>query len=141
MGVPEYEFRAALGVYFSLAAVATDDGSGDVTAITVEIDGVRKASKISRSRPEKYRLFINVTNLRNELPQVWVLAPANHQIGHVNIFSPAQCPDLGRSLPHLSWGSYPAQWQAAQPAQRTLLALLQDIQQYLRNPNYTSPAR
>ena len=142
MGVPYDEFRAALGVYFSLAAVGNDDETGDVTAITVEIDGIKQASRGSRTRPETYQLFINVTNLHSgELPIVWVLVPANDQIGHVNIFSPMHCPELSMPLSCLCWGSYGKQWLAARPEERTLLALFQNIQQHLRILNYKSPAR
>lgn len=140
MGVPSKEFKAALGIYFSLAAVATDDESGEITAVTVEIDGIHRA-KIRTSRPEKYRLFIDVHNIRSELPTVWVLDPPNERVGHVNIFEPTRCHALGKDLPRLCWGSYVEQWRNAPAQQRTLLALLQNIQQYLSHPNYSSPAR
>lgn len=142
MGVSPQEFRAALGRYLSLAAVKTDP-QGQITAVTVSIQGVRGCRARRRSKqPVTYRVFVDVSNIRaGSLPMVWVLSPPNRSIEHVNIFSPGTCPLLKQSLPYLCWGTFGSQWSRAGAAGRTLTALLENISQHLNTPNFGSPAR
>lgn len=140
-GIAPAEFRTALGQFFSLAAVKTA-ASGHIQVISVEIEGVRGSRGADSRRRERYRLLIDVTRMRLELPRVWVLDPKDTQIGHVNIYRAGDsCPLLAQPLPSLCWGTYPTQWSQARAEQRTLLALLQNVHQHLNNPNPDSPAR
>ena len=74
-------------------------------------------------------------------PQPLDQHPADSGIAHVNIFRAMQCPLLGRPFPYLCWGTYPNQWAQADPAQRTLLTLLENVLQHLNHPNFASRAR
>jgi len=142
MGISPHEFRAALGRYLSLAAVKTDP-QGQITAVTVSIQGVRGCRARRRAKqPVTYRVFVDVSNIRgSSLPTVWVLSPPNRSIEHVNVFPPGVCPLLKQSHPYLCWGTFGSQWSRAGGSGRTLTALLENISQHLHPPYYGRPAR
>ena len=141
MAITVEEFKQALGRFLSLQPVDTNAG-GEVTVVTVEIDGVHggNGGKTGRRRM-RYRLLIDIASLHSQLPTVWVLSPADKAIAHANIFRAAPCPVLGRPYPFLCWGTYPQQWAAATAGQRTLLTLLENVLQHLNHPNFASRAQ
>jgi hypothetical protein len=145
MGVPQHEYLAAKSRWFSLDPVDTD-AHGQVSIVAVEIDGVNGADGSGGRRRVTYRLLIDLSGVRQSIPTVWVVNPPDGAISHANIFRARRCPILGnRDLPYLCWGggsgSFAEQWQRAAPSQRTLSALLEDVQQQLNNPNFKSRAR
>jgi hypothetical protein len=144
MGVSQFEYLAAKSRWFSLDPVDTN-ADGQVSVVAVEIDGVNGGDG-SCGRRVTYRLLIDLSGVRQSIPTVWVVSPPDGAIAHANIFRARRCPILGnRDLPWLCWGSgsrsFAEQWQRAAPSQRTLSALLENVQQQLNNPNYDSRAR
>jgi hypothetical protein len=140
MGVSPQEFNQALGRFFSLQPVASN-AQGEITVVTVAIDGIRGSGGLWKRRPTRYQLLIDVSSLRGQLPIVWVLDPADSAIGHVNIFPAATCPIVGKAYPYLCWGTFPPQWILIDESQRTLSGLLEYILQHLNHPNFASRAR
>jgi hypothetical protein len=145
MGVPQHEYLAAKSRWFSLDPVDTN-ADGQVSVVAVEVEGVNGADGRGGHRRVTYRLLIDLSSIRQIIPTVWVVSPPDGAIAHANIFRAARCPILGnRDLPYLCWGSgsrsFAEQWQKAAPSQRTLSALLENVQQQLNNPNYDSRAR
>ena len=143
MAVSSQEFTLALGRFLSLQAVASN-GQGEITVVTVEIDGIRGSGGRWRNRPVRYRLLIDVSSLPPaRLPTVWVLDPPDSAITHVNIFRAAMCPLLGTALPHLCWGNFPAQWVMVEESRRTLARQLVEstFLQHLNHLNLASRAR
>lgn len=140
MGIQSKEWNQASAMYMdSLRPVQTeDDGTISIVALTVQ--GVRGGPKKTK-RAKKYEVLIDVRNIRYELPTVWVIAPPDHKIRHVNIYPPEHCDITGQPLPYLCWGTYPSEWKEADQNRRTLIHLLQYVQQHLNNPYFKDPAR
>jgi hypothetical protein len=141
-GITRQEFQASKQRFFDLEPVAS---RGElITAVAVAIEGIQGSPRRRAGDRVTYRLLIDVTTLRDTLPEIWVMEPPDERIGHVNVF-PARpglvCPLVNRPLPHLCWGTFPDQWSSAAPAQRTLATLLEDIRQHLNRVNRNSPAR
>ncbi|MFE2102397.1 MULTISPECIES: hypothetical protein [unclassified Streptomyces] len=117
-------------------------GPPDVRAVSARVRGVVGGG--SRIRQD-YQLVMDVGMLHQRLPTVWITAPANAQIRHVNIWPPkgdaAWCPWLGLRLPHVCWFTYTDAWSDAQLSSRTLGAALEYVKQLLNTENHDSPAR
>ncbi|CAL9638413.1 hypothetical protein [Streptomyces sp. enrichment culture] len=142
MAVPPHEFRQAKAQFFDLEPLATDQDAW-VTSVAVTVRGILGSANTSvRSRPQDYRLLIDVSRLREELPAVWVYSPPNSQIQHVNIFRPREiCPFTRSRLPLLCWGSTGSAWQSEPQANRSLSNFLEAARQVLANANMNSRAR
>ncbi|CAL9638454.1 hypothetical protein [Streptomyces sp. enrichment culture] len=126
----------------ALFSAQVPDGLPDVTAVSTQIRGIVGGG--SRIRQD-YRLVLDVSALHRRLPPVWVVAPADAQIRHVNIWrsvgEAAWCPSLGMRLPHVCWSSYTDAWTDARLSHRTLGAALEYVKQLLNTENHDSPAR
>ncbi|MFF4021013.1 hypothetical protein [Streptomyces sp. NPDC001843] len=142
MAIPPHEFFEAKGQFFDLEPLATDRDNW-VTSIAVTVRGILGSANLPRRhRPQDYRLLIDVTRLREELPAVWVFSPANPEIQHVNIFRPSEtCPFTRTRLPLLCWGTTGTAWQHQPQPARTLSNFLEATRQVLANANMDSRAR
>ncbi|WP_345541983.1 hypothetical protein [Phytohabitans rumicis] len=115
-------------------------GGGPVLAVRVRVEGIRGMRSTARCR---YDLIVDTTNLTALLPAVWIAAPPDHEIRHVNVW-PARnsfCRWSGRKLPSLCWHTYARGWAEAPPHARTLGAALEYAKQLLNTENHDSPAR
>ncbi|MFD5451022.1 hypothetical protein [Streptomyces sp. NPDC127100] len=126
----------------AMFATRTPGGQPDVTAVGTRVRGiVGGGSRIRRD----YHLVMDVGALHRRLPDVWITAPDDAQIRHVNIWrsdgEAAWCPALGVRLPHLCWFTYTQAWADARQSHRTLGAALEYVKQLLNTENHDSPAR
>lgn len=142
MAITPYEFRETKGQFFDLEPLKTDEDDW-ITAIAVTIQGIcGSANERRRKLPERYRLLVDLTQLRQALPIIWVVLPADADIQHVNIFPASSvCPFTGGSLPTLCWGITPSAWSGVSVAERSLSNLLEAARQVLANTNMNSRAR
>lgn len=130
------------GFLRSLQERVTGRSGPDVAAVRASVSGVRGAGLTDRI---DYELVVDVSRLGKRLPTVWVTAPDDTRIRHVNIFRAERpdglCPWLGVRLPYLCWFSYENPWSAAPARHRTLGAVLEYVRQLLNRENHDSPAR
>ncbi|MEU6293099.1 hypothetical protein [Streptomyces sp. NPDC046988] len=126
----------------ALFATESPSGQPDVTAVSARVRGIVGGG--SRIRQD-YQLVMEVATLHRRLPEVWITAPDDGEIRHVNIWRPdtdaAWCPALGMRLPHLCWFTYTEAWADARYSHRTLGAALEYVKQLLNTENHDSPAR
>ena len=139
MGVCRTEWMKALGVFPEMAPVH-NERDGSVSIIAAPIEGIAGGA-YQTNRSVIYRVLVDVTHLRAQLPIVWVTSPSEAEIQHVNIFHPIQCSITHSPYPYLCWGNYGPQWATYPEANRTLLSFLQLIQQHLTHHNVKSVAR
>jgi hypothetical protein len=142
MAVTPADFRAAKGHFFSLEALQTDM-DGWITAIAVSLQGIVGGdNEHQRNQHMTYRLLASVQQLQVGLPTMWIVAPADGAIQHVNIYRARErCPFVGKKLPDICWGTTPQEWMAMAPGERTLPNLLEAARQVLANANLNSRAR
>jgi hypothetical protein len=142
MAVTPADFRAAKGHFFDLEAVQTDT-DGWITAIAVNLQGIVGCpNPRQRHQHLTYRLLASVHRLRDGLPTMWISAPEDGDIQHVNIYHPREkCPFVGRKLPDICWGTSTKAWMAMPAGERTLTNLLEAARQILANANLDSRAR
>lgn len=141
MAIPRHEFWETKQHFFDLDALQTDR-DGWITAVAVTVQGIRGGDNARAEETLPYRLLIDLTQLRRELPTVWVVSPPDNEIEHMNVFRPSlPCPFTGGSLPTLCWGKTPAAWRDESINARTLANLLEPVRQVLANRNPRSRAR
>ncbi|MFF4021012.1 hypothetical protein [Streptomyces sp. NPDC001843] len=126
----------------ALLAAQPLTGQPDVVAVTVGMRGIAGGGSWIR---QDYGLVLDVSALHRRLPTVWITAPTDVQIRHVNIWRSADdgawCPWLGMRLPYVCWFTYADAWSGASPSNRTLGAALEYVKQLLNTENHDSPAR
>jgi hypothetical protein len=111
-----------------------------VLAVRVSIDGIRGMRNKQRCR---YTLIVDTSTIAVEIPPVWVAAPSDAEIRHVNIW-PARksfCKWTGARLPSFCWNTFAHGWLTAPQRSRTLGAALEYAKQLLNTENHDSPAR
>ncbi len=145
MSVSRQELAEAMAIHTSLMPVMNDDHGG-ITAVTVEIEGKSCCvSAARRNRRVMYRVFMDVSNLAQRIPTVWVLSPKDDEIEHVNVFrassSSATCAMLGKRLPTLCWGNAVGKWQRTPVPMRRLTQLLSFVGDHLNHSNMNDKAR
>lgn len=111
-----------------------------ISAIRVRIEGIVGNKKRRRC---SYHLIVDVSDLSNELPDVWVESPDDGDIRHVNIWhsNHSFCPLVDKHLPSFCWGTMPSAWREAEPSQRNLGTFLDLARQLLNSENHSSKAR
>ena len=125
-----------------------------IDAVALTVQGIRGSASSSRlrDRATDYRVLTDISRIRMSLPMVWVVAPSDHEIDHVNIFRSSVrgdgswCEAYRANLPHFCWSdgsgeSFAARWNQASPGDRTLGALIELIRQFLNQENLDNPAR
>jgi hypothetical protein len=142
MAVSRAEFNAAKGYFFELDIVDMNL-SDEITVIAVTIQGINGSKSASRrNRLMNYRLLADVSDLRSDLPEGWIVSPQGNQIEHVNIWpASATCPLTRSRMPRICWGSGPSKWQQTPVASRTLGYFLEVAREVLNDVNLLSPAR
>jgi hypothetical protein len=141
MAIPPYEFHETKAQFFELEALKSDS-DGWITAVTVTIQGIRGGRKNGRQLPQQYRLLIDLSKIRKELPTIWFIAPPDSEIEHMNVFrARAVCPLTNTRLPDLCWGTTPSAWTSVSSAERSLPNLLEAVRQVLSAANPASRAR
>lgn len=142
MAIPPHEFLETKGQFLDLEPIHTDQDDW-ITAVAVTIEGIRGSGTGNRGgAPVQYRVLVDLSQLRHELPVVWVVAPEDSRIKHVNIFrANSICPFTQTKLPTLCWGHTPRAWTDVSVGGRTLPNLLEAARQVLANANLHSRAR
>ena len=112
------QFEEAKELFPTLKAVAQKDEF--VFAAVVDIRGI-----IGQGNQTKipYKLFIDLTNFPNIMPDCFVLSPPDAEIKHVNVFYPKLCPKLNKELPFFCIGNIGDELQNY----RHLMAFLQGM--------------
>jgi hypothetical protein len=113
---------------------------GPVVAVRVGVEGIRGMRSTQRCR---YTLIVDTSAIAFTIPQVWVAAPADAEIRHVNIW-PAHksfCRWTGTHLPSFCWRTFADGWTEAPQRSRTLGAALEYAKQLVNTENHDSPAR
>jgi len=116
---------------------------GPVMVVRLSITGIRGGRGPDHLARCPYLLVVEVTNLAGGIPPVWVRAPADRDIRHVNIWPAAKnyCTWVGGWLPSLCWHTFATGWLQAPPSHRTLGNALEYANQLLNTENHVSPAR
>ncbi|WP_162908383.1 hypothetical protein, partial [Allorhizocola rhizosphaerae] len=124
-------------------ALPVGEPPGPVMAVRLSIGGMRGGRGGDRSAQIRYLLIVDVSDLPAGVPPMWVRAPLDRDITHVNIWpaSKSVCPWTGTPLPSLCWNTFAVAWQEAPSAQRTLGSALEFARQLLNTENHESPAR
>jgi hypothetical protein len=130
--------------YPSLVVLARDNEPApqprNILAVRVTVDGIRGGRSTARCA---YRLIIDTRTMSSEIPPVWIAAPSDDEIKHVNIWraSHSFCRWTGTDLPSICWHTYARAWSAAPVAWRTLGAVLEYAKQLLNTENHESVTR
>jgi hypothetical protein len=142
MAVSRADFNAAKGFFFDLDIVDLNL-SNEITVIAATIQGINGSRNASRRNTRmNYRLLADVSDLRSDLPEGWIVSPQASQIEHVNIWpASATCPLTRSRMPRICWGSGPSTWRGTPAASRTLGNFLEVARQVLNGANLLSPAR
>lgn len=144
MGIVESEF-ATLYAMNTTAERAARNRFGEISAVSVKVKGIRGGRGRSAQDTVWYTALIDVEHLRgDQIPPVFILAPQDRDIYHVNIFPPAPCPLLGgQPYPHVCWGDYGPEWARLREHRhnRTLVALVARLSIVLQAQNFGSCAR
>ncbi|MHA1853949.1 MAG: hypothetical protein ACTSUF_10655 [Candidatus Heimdallarchaeaceae archaeon] len=136
MVISPREFLDAKKYYPSLTAVKIVKTAIHVVSANIPgiVGGRRKSKQI-------YKILVDLRSFPRELPTVYVMAPPDRQIRHVNIFHPKYCPITGTSLPYLCPGILNTYWSNTPLKYRNLTSFLRAIHELLSNENHASPAR
>lgn len=130
------EFRKAKSVYSTLIAPFLK--GSEILAVECKVDGIKGKKN---NDLQKYHIFFQLNNFPTDVPQVWILDPAEEAINHTNIFHPNHCSILKKDLPYLCPGLLSSLWKATPMQYRTTLTFLNAVQQVLSTENFGSPAR
>jgi hypothetical protein len=130
--------------YPNLVVVARANGPASqpkkVLAVRVTVEGIRGGRSTARCA---YDLIIDTSTMSSEIPPVWVAAPPDDEIKHVNIWraSHSYCRWTATDLPSICWHTYARAWSKAPVSWRTLGAALEYVKQLLNTENHESVTR